>query len=266
MKPEQPSEPERSLLSPDVRTKGEGDISGIHRELEQRVIQADSPANEVFVKFPTAIPGIASMQKFWHPRARHTLVVIRDYHEISDMTPELKASAVAVQHDIARCLECLMDHPACRLTHVYCEGITPGVDTGHNETLQLVRREQLQGVYTQEQIDLDAALSVGLTKGLLIRAAENAELNVRGLDPDVIIPETPEAKEIWEQREDVVLRSVHEHDDHFAVVKYGASHDFVDNVRQWNTERPSDAFSLIVLTPEYVASDEAKSQGNVGHS
>lgn len=87
--------------------------------------------------------------------------------------------------------------------------------------------------------------------GLLeIKVGESVDLNEAALKAlDFSAEFNPDAEEIFNPREDYVLKLIAEGKESYSAVVFGGKHNFRDNVEKWNREHPNDLFSLIVVTP-----------------
>ena len=94
---------------------------------------------------------------------------------------------------------------------------------------------------------------LALDRGIVSLQAEDKRLNDRGYDivHDIIdLPEKERRKAIYDDRENFLVKLIASQENPFQVTKYGAAHNFVDNVAQWNAENPDRKISLVVITPE----------------
>lgn len=205
----------------------------------------------------TDIPGVRKIERYGEEDSEHLIVDVRQMHfapngKVKDLA-ELTAIK-QVQDDIYDSLSYFMDN--FKLKQIYVEGLHSKKSKQNFNTFYSFDRLHLERGLKQTPAEDAKEYSEGLgilTEAMIIR--ERVELT----KPDSIerflyvfllksLNERAQ-KELYEDREDALLKIVDGNGDKLAVTVYGAGHDFRDNVEKWNQENPKNRFALMTLTP-----------------
>ena len=161
-----------------------------------------------------------------------------------------------VQRDIYSILTSL--HRQYGVTFVRAEGAERNLSSEDciNVTAAINTDLQDKGYLTEDEVFgkyllyAGAEFAMGGASLLEVKAGESVELNEAAQDAwNKSGTYNIDAAEIYNPREDYVMKLVDDAREPYSVVVFGAKHDFRDNVERWNKEYPEDKFSLIVVTP-----------------
>ncbi|RMD45764.1 hypothetical protein D6829_01400 [Candidatus Pacearchaeota archaeon] len=229
------------------------------------------------------IEGVGYVREFYVPDSKHLLVVVRQLHKfprvvenyISQLDTEEKDKKIrylrkryldvnAAQRDILKILNEFFKRGW--IDEVYSEGLGSERSKEYFKKLYSYTMENLfLGESLSEEDRCSYTFVPGATtmlgmQGKKISPAGSLELI---LESEVEILESlakngriPKIS-TNNRREDYVLRKICEDKKDIAVVVYGADHDFLDNVINWNLKNPDEKFSLISITPEALAKEDS---------
>jgi len=204
-----------------------------------------------FDRFPEKIPGATEVKKYPVQCAKHCLVHIRQLHYSSHVLNDSRALRKIELHqkEIYKILDYLRERGIA--DSVYLEGVTPNSYEEFNSL-------------DPEVYYVTAPLSMVL-EGKFNPKLEDYEAYIRGWKE---LEETDEVGvNCLDDREDSILRSVHNNPDYFSLVVFGGLHawggkkscgesypimgrkSFRDNIYEWNNANPKDKISLIEVTP-----------------
>lgn len=250
-----------------------------------------TPAEREVRNFPRQVEGARSIEKSPTGDAQYVLVHIKQKHmlpfESEKDTGNSALDVLTCQKDIYTILDSRIK--SGKLAEIYSEGLAQEYEKIRNTVspelesrMLALNKEQRKAFYERMFLsEGGAAQVISLERRIPLRAAENLELNKKGLKElgearerahEAVRKMNADLKEenivaaeqainlsektlhkYREPREDYALSSIagvlQKENKVLAYLVYGGGHDFKDNIERWNKEHPNSKFSLIVITP-----------------
>lgn len=221
-------------------------VSAIVEEPVREVVK-NKNADFYFDEFPVCIPGASSVEKHYVPGAKYCLVHIRQVHRARNdeaFLPKIKS----VQSDIYEILSFMIDKMGVK--EVYAEGMTERTVDLY-ESARDSRLRIIQSCF-ENGMEIPSGLEISEEYNAVKRLFNEGRINLKAAEDLAINDQSyHDYDALFRGREHFALEVIAKNPVNLMpVLVYGAKHDWLDNVADWNKLHPDEKFSLIVVTPE----------------
>src|SRR3989344_4089070 len=202
---------------------------------------------------PEKVPGAGVIEDYNVEGAKYQLVHIRQRHKSPDEKEQNSEKdireTVPCQKDI---YQIILELNSRGVKEVYLEGLFEENEKGVNDYLQdNIGKEVKRLSEVVESSEYQKWYKEVEGKIRLI-ASENQFIRERGGDFEKKEREEYLLKKIVEDSK----KSPKQGTQRIAVVVYGAGHEFLDNIQEWNKSHQDEKFSLKTITPAYINETE----------
>jgi len=218
------------------------------------------------------IHGAKKVQEYMVQDSRYTLTHIRQRHPTRFFSKPRK-DIVEVQNNIYNILSSYSNDGPLTL---YEEGLDTSLRDRYNSFIEEISSELKRGKSLEDikfpQLDYtdwlrllrtskDAGTRFSVERGLQLYAPELQKTLDLALEASLeafLFPDNPEAmdyreKVVMDDRENVALERIVQdfpQGNNSVILIYGASHDFRDNIAEWNRTHPNMKYSLRIISPK----------------
>lgn len=212
---------------------------------------AESRVNEHLESIPRTLPHVSRYKELLTDDAHYGLVVIRQLHWDCNLTQDLLQRVAQSQREIYDLICTLLTGKWIHTVHQ--EGLMVKGDPRPNPEYDQHQTAYEQGFENVDRIvEFGAVAALECEGRLTVHGGERTETYDASGPAVWMRPGQQRDKLLFEDREDALLQIIALEREKIACTVFGASHDFENNVQQWNHAHPQEKFSLLILTTNAV--------------